>query len=122
MFCGNQLILCHHTHLSSFIHIKILNHYKDFHFLPRYYKKRKEGRKDTLPKHVVTQQWKFPLRKFFLYYQHHLSVSAESKFLWQIIVTFLMMYPFVINNFLRIITTIKIRLNQVTIRISILWN
>ena len=65
MFCGNQLILCHHTHLSSFTHIKILNNNKDFHFLPWYYKKRKEGRKDTLPKHVVTQQWKFPFQKFF---------------------------------------------------------
>ena len=95
-----------------------LNLHLDFHFLC---KKGKEGRKDTLPKHVVTQEWKFPLHKIFLYYQHHLSVSAESKFLCQIAVIFDDVSVCNLHH-LKIVTTIKIYLNHVTSRISISCN
>ena len=119
IFYCYQRLLYHHTHLSSFIYIKILNLYEDFHFLQ--YKKEEEGRKDTLPKHVVTQQWKFPFYKIFLLW------TSSFRFCWIKVFITNSCYFFddvsICNlHLLRIYTTINVCLNQVTIRISILCN
>ena len=77
MFCGNQLILCHHTHLSSFIHIKILNHYKDFHFLPRYYKKEKRGEERYTSKTCCNSTMEISITKIF-----PLLSTSSFRFCW----------------------------------------
>ena len=69
----------HHTHLFSSIYIKILNIHKDFHFLHHNCKKGKGEERFCFQIMFVTQQWKFPLKKIFLY-EHHLSVVKSNLF------------------------------------------